>query len=168
MDLMLDQLLLQLSRRSRHESASRPPASSTRSGPDVSRDRGGRALLHAALFLRQPRRQRRVCAHRRALRDEGARRPFSAVESASIWMMYMTAYFPVVELSQRGPGDEPSSRPARREPREWRRWRSAACATRTMIATTRFEHNREFLEAAGAEHVFVDDGGDLAELLCAT
>ena len=29
---------------------------------------------------------------------------FSAVESASIWMQYMTAYFPIVELSDAGPG----------------------------------------------------------------
>ena len=88
----------------------------------------------------------------------------SAVESASIWMMYMTAYFPVVELSHAGPGTAilatGATGTAGMAALEIGRMRDA-----TMIATTRFEHNREFLEAAGAEHVFVDDGGDLAEFL---
>ena len=88
----------------------------------------------------------------------------SAVESASIWMMYMTAYFPVVELSNAGPGTSilatGATGTAGTAALEIGRMRGA-----NMIATTRFEYNREFLEAAGANHVYVDGDGDLAELL---
>ncbi len=88
----------------------------------------------------------------------------SAAESASIWMMYMTAYFPVVALSNAGPGTAilatGATGTAGTAALEIGRMRGA-----TMIATTRFDYNREFLEAAGADHVYVDGEGDLAALL---
>lgn len=88
----------------------------------------------------------------------------SAVESASIWMQYMTAYFPLAEVSRVGPGD----------------FVLATAATGTagsaalqigkllgasMIGTTRFERNRGYLEELGADHVIVTGEGDLAEEL---
>lgn len=88
----------------------------------------------------------------------------SAVESASVWMQYMTAYFPVVELSKAGPGTNilvtAATGTAGTAALEIGRIQGA-----TMIGTTRFEYNRAFLEQAGADHVIVADSGNLAEQL---
>jgi NADPH:quinone reductase-like Zn-dependent oxidoreductase len=88
----------------------------------------------------------------------------TAVESASIWMQYMTAYFPIVEESQAGPGrtilaTAGTATAASAALRIGRR-----CGA-TMITTTRSAHNRAYLEEIGADHVFVDDGSDLAAYL---
>ena len=81
----------------------------------------------------------------------------SAVESASVWMQYMTAYFPLAEISKVGPGQHVL----------------ATAATSTaggaalqigrllgagMIGTTRTAANRDYLLALGADHVIVTDG----------
>ena len=88
----------------------------------------------------------------------------TAVESSSIWMQYMTAYFPVVELSDAGTGKNilvtGATGTAGTAALEIGRMRGA-----TMIATTRFDYNREFLEQAGASHVFVVGSGNLADKL---
>jgi NADPH2:quinone reductase len=88
----------------------------------------------------------------------------SAVESASIWMQYMTAYFPIVELSDAGPGTNilvtAATSTAGTAALEIGRMRGA-----TMIGTTRFDYNREFLERAGADHVIVSGSGDIANQL---
>jgi len=88
----------------------------------------------------------------------------SAVESASIWMQYMTAYFPIVELSDAGPGKNvlvtAATGTAGTAALEIGRMRGA-----TMIGTTRFDYNRDFLNQAGADHVFVAGSGDLANEL---
>ena len=88
----------------------------------------------------------------------------SAVESASVWMQYMTAYFPVAELSKAGPGTHflatAGTGTAGTAALEIGRMRGA-----TMITTTRFEHNRAYLEAVGADHVIVAGSGDMAEQL---
>lgn len=88
----------------------------------------------------------------------------SAVESASVWMMYMTAYFPLVEILRVLPGTTvlvtAGTGTAGTAALEIGRHFGAR-----MIATTRFDHNRHFLESAGADHVFVPDSGDLAEFL---
>ena len=88
----------------------------------------------------------------------------SAVESASIWMQYMTAYFPIVELTRAAPGKAILA--------------SAGTGTAgtaalqigrhfgaTMITTTRFDYNRQFLQEAGANHVFIEGSGSLSELI---
>lgn len=88
----------------------------------------------------------------------------SAVESASVWMQYMTAYFPVVELSKARPGTHflatAGTGTAGTAALEIGRMRGA-----TMITTTRFERNRAFLEGVGANHVIVAGSGDMAEQL---
>lgn len=86
----------------------------------------------------------------------------SAVESASIWMQYMTAYFPIAELAKAGPGINilvpAATSTAGNAALEIGRLRGA-----TMIATTRFEHNRDYLMASGADHVYVSGDGDIVE-----
>ncbi len=78
----------------------------------------------------------------------------SAVESASIWMQYLTAYFPVVELAGAAPGRAilvtAATSTAGTAALEIGRLFGA-----TMIGTTRFEYNRAYLESAGADHVIV-------------
>lgn len=88
----------------------------------------------------------------------------SAVESASIWMQYMTAYFPLVELSNAGPGKSflitAATSTAGTAALEIGRLRGA-----TMIGTTRYDYNRDYLEQAGADHVIVTGRDNLAEEL---
>ena len=88
----------------------------------------------------------------------------SAVESASVWMMYMTAYFPLVEIMRVLPGRTvlvtAGTGTAGTAALEIGRHFGAR-----MIATSRFDHNRRFLEEAGADHVFVPGSCDLAEFL---
>ena len=89
---------------------------------------------------------------------------FSAVESASVWMMYMTAYFPLVDILRILPGKSilvpAGTGTAGTAALEIGRHFGA-----NMIATTRFERNRGFLESVGADHVFVPGSGSLAEFL---
>ena len=88
----------------------------------------------------------------------------SAVESASVWMQYMTAYFPIIELTNAGPGTNilvtAATGTAGNAALEIGRMVGA-----TMIGTTRFEHNRDYLEQSGADHVFVAGSGNLAEAI---
>ena len=88
----------------------------------------------------------------------------TAVESGSIWMQYMTAYFPIVEESRAGPGVDILATAATATAGTAALRIGRRCGAR-MIATTRSERNRAYLEAAGADHVFVDDGSDLAAFL---
>lgn len=78
----------------------------------------------------------------------------TAVESASVWMQYMTAYYPVVELSKAAPGRiflvTAATSTAGTAALELGRMHGA-----TMIGTTRDGSNREYLEQAGADHVIV-------------
>jgi len=88
----------------------------------------------------------------------------SAVESASVWMQFMTAYFPLAEIALVGPGDFVLATAATGTAG------SAALQIgnllgATMIGTTRYQRNREYLESLGANHVIVPGGGDLAEQL---
>ncbi len=88
----------------------------------------------------------------------------SAVESASIWMQYMTAYFPVVELSKAGPGTFILV-PAATGTAGTAALQIGRMCGATMIATTRFEHNRAYLEDNGADHVLIPEAVDMAEEL---
>ncbi len=78
----------------------------------------------------------------------------SAVESASIWMQYLTAYYPVVELARAAPGRvilvTAATSTAGTAALEIGRLFGA-----TMIGTTRFDYNRDYLKEAGADHVIV-------------
>jgi len=85
----------------------------------------------------------------------------SAVENASIWMQYLTAYFPLAEISRVGPGNHALVTAATS---------TAGSASLeigrilgvTMIGTTRFEENADYVRKMGADHVIVTGRGDLA------
>lgn len=85
----------------------------------------------------------------------------SAVESASIWMQYLTAYFPLAEVTKVGPGSHvlvtAATSTAGAASLEIGRLLGA-----TMIGTTRFEENADYLKKMGADHVIVTGRGDLA------
>lgn len=86
----------------------------------------------------------------------------SAVESASVWMQFMTAYFPLGEITKVGPGSHVLATAATSTAG------SAALQIgrilgATMIGTTRFARNRDYLHDMGADHVIVtDDKTDIA------
>jgi len=85
----------------------------------------------------------------------------SAAESASIWMQYMTAYFPVVELTKAGPGTNILVTAATGTAGN-AALRIGAMQGANMIATTRFDHNRDYLMDSGACHVIVPGADDFA------
>lgn len=83
------------------------------------------------------------------------------VECASIWMQYLTAYFPLAEISKVGPGSHVLVTAATS---------TAGAASlqighvlgATMIGTTRFAENTDYLKSMGADHVIVTGKDDLA------
>jgi NADPH:quinone reductase len=88
----------------------------------------------------------------------------SAIESASIWMQYMTAYFPIIELAKAGPeknilvtGATGTAGTAALEIGHLKGAR--------MIGTSRFEYNRQYLLDAGADHVIISGHGNIADQL---
>lgn len=86
----------------------------------------------------------------------------TAAESSSVWMQFMTAYFPLAEIAKVGPGDFVLVTAATGTAG------SAALQIgkllgATMIGTTRFERNREYLENHGADYVVVPGEGILAQ-----
>lgn len=78
----------------------------------------------------------------------------STAECSSIWMQYLTAYYPVVELAKAAPGRvilvSAATSTAGTAALEIGRLHGA-----TMIGTTRNEASREQLMASGADHVVV-------------
>jgi len=89
----------------------------------------------------------------------------SAVESASVWMQYLTAYYPVVEFVDASPGVNvfvaAGTGTAGNAAIE-----IAASRGANVIATTRHARNAAYLAGSGANHVFVDDGEkDLAQFI---
>jgi NADPH:quinone reductase-like Zn-dependent oxidoreductase len=80
----------------------------------------------------------------------------SAVESASIWMQYLTAYYPIVELAGAQPGRVILVTAATSTAGSAALEIGRLCGA-TMIGTTRFEYNRSYLQEAGADHVIVTD-----------
>ena len=89
----------------------------------------------------------------------------SAVESASIWMQYMTAFFPLGEVRKVGPGSHVLVTAATS---------TAGAASlqigrilgANMIGTTRFERNTDYLKEMGADHVIVtDEETDIADAI---
>jgi len=86
----------------------------------------------------------------------------SAVEATSIWMQFMTAYFPLDHVRKVGPGSNVLVTAATS---------TAGSASlqigrilgATMIGTTRYEKNIPYLKEQGASHVIVDrPGTDIA------
>lgn len=84
----------------------------------------------------------------------------SAIEAASVWMQYMTAYFPMVELAKAAPGVTLFI-PAGTSTAGNAAIEIAKLHGATVISSTRSAGNVDYLRACGADHVFVDDGGDL-------
>lgn len=78
----------------------------------------------------------------------------SASESASIWMQYLTAYYPIVELAKAQPGRTILVTAATSTAGSSALKIGRLCGA-TMIGTTRFDYNRNYLEDAGADHVIV-------------
>ena len=88
----------------------------------------------------------------------------SAVESASVWMQFMTAYFPIVELARAGQGKNIFI-PAGTSTAGNAAIQIAKLKGATVISSTRSEHNKALLLESGADYVFVDNQADLASFL---
>ena len=88
----------------------------------------------------------------------------SAVEAASVWMQYMTAYYPIIEISKGAPGKTFLVTAATGTAGTAALQIGRGCGA-TMIATSRFAHNRAYLEEAGADHVIIAGEGELAAQL---
>lgn len=89
---------------------------------------------------------------------------FSAVESTSIWMQFLTAYYPIVELCNAKPGKYFLVTAATGTAGNAALNIGSMCGA-NMIATTRFEENREYLLNSGASEVIVTDNKKLATTL---
>lgn len=85
----------------------------------------------------------------------------SPVEGASIWMQYLTAYFPLCEITPVGPSQTvlvpAGTGTAGASALQIGRMRGA-----TMVATTRDATNTGYLKAMGADHVLVTGAEPLA------
>lgn len=88
----------------------------------------------------------------------------SAVESASVWMQFMTAYYPIVELCKAAPGKHILVTAATGTAGN-AALNIGANFGANMIATTRFEKNRDYLLDSGASHVIVSDNNKLTASL---
>lgn len=88
----------------------------------------------------------------------------SAVESASVWMQFMTAYFPMIELAKAGAGRNLFI-PAGTSTAGNAAIQVAKQAGATVITSTRQARNEPWLKSDGADHVFVDQGQDLEAYL---
>jgi len=88
----------------------------------------------------------------------------TAVEAAAVWMQFMTAYFPIVELAKAGPGTNLLI-PAGTSTAGAAALQIARMMGATAISTSRSEENRQYIIDQGAEHVFIDDGGDIESFL---
>ena len=83
----------------------------------------------------------------------------TAVESSSVWMQFMTAYYPIVELCNASPekhilvtaGTSTAGNAA---------LNIGKLLGANMITTTRFEKNRDYLINSGASHVIVPNEKD--------
>ena len=89
----------------------------------------------------------------------------SPTEATSIWMQYLTAYYPVVQFVDAKPGVNvfiaAGTSTAGNAAIE-----IAALKGANVLATTRQERNVDYLTASGANHVFVDDREkDLAKFI---
>jgi len=88
----------------------------------------------------------------------------SAVESASVWMQFMTAYYPIVELCKATPEKHILVTAATGTAGN-AALNIGAMFGANMIATTRFKENHNYLLDSGASHVIVSDNNKLAATL---
>lgn len=88
----------------------------------------------------------------------------SAVESASVWMQFMTGYFPMIELARAAPGRRIFV-PAGTSTAGNAAIQIARQTGATVITSTRQAHNEDWLKSDGADHVFVDQGQNLEAFL---
>lgn len=88
----------------------------------------------------------------------------SAVKSASLWMQYMTAYFPLAEVSKVGPGTHVLVTGATSTAGSAALEIGRICGA-NMVATSRFESNRTYLMGKGANHVCLSNEDNFVEQL---
>jgi len=88
----------------------------------------------------------------------------SAVEACSVWMQFMTAYYPIIELSKAAPGVNILSTAATSTAGN-AALQIGRAAGATMIGTTRSEASVDYLKNSGADHVYVGDGTGLADFI---
>ena len=88
----------------------------------------------------------------------------SAVEASSVWMQFMTAYYPIIEMSRAKPEVNILVAAATGTAGN-AALQIGRAAGATMIATTRSAGSIDYLKESGADHVYVDDGSDLAAYL---
>ncbi|NGO51364.1 zinc-dependent alcohol dehydrogenase family protein [Allomesorhizobium camelthorni] len=86
----------------------------------------------------------------------------SPIECASIWMQYLTAYFPLAEVSKVGPASHVLVTAATSTAGSASLQIGRALGA-TMIGTTRFAGNAGYLLQMGADHVIVTDENDLTD-----
>lgn len=91
---------------------------------------------------------------------------FTAAEAAATWMQYLTAYYPLKETAQLGPGDAILITAASSSAGLGAIQLSKLLGAK-VIASTRTHEKRDFLLAAGADHVVATSDGDLAGQLLA-
>ena len=88
----------------------------------------------------------------------------TAVEAASIWMQFLTAYFPIVEMAKAAPGVNILV-PAGTSTAGSAALQIGRMQGANMISTSRSGANRQTLVDNGADHVFIDDGSDIQAFL---
>ena len=88
------------------------------------------------------------------------------IDAGSIWMQFMTAYFPIVELAKARPGVNILVTAAT-STAGYSALQIGRLMGANMIATSRFEHNRDYLMEGGASHVHVGGGEGLPEAVTA-
>ena len=88
----------------------------------------------------------------------------TAVESGSIWMQYLTAYFPIVELAKAAPGLNILVTAAT-STAGYSALEIGKSYGANMIGTSRFEYNRDYLRQGGASHVHIGDQNGLSDAL---
>lgn len=85
-----------------------------------------------------------------------------AVEAGSIWMQFMTAYYPIAELAKAAPGVNilvtAATSTAGHAALKIGNMQGA-----NMIGTSRFNYNRDYLTEGGASHVYFGEGEGLPE-----
>lgn len=88
----------------------------------------------------------------------------SAVESSSIWMQYLTAYFPIAEISNAGPETNVLITGATSTAGSAGLEIGRICGA-NMVATSRYEKNRTHLLQKGAHHVCLSNDDDFVDQL---
>ncbi|MCK0096708.1 zinc-binding dehydrogenase [Yoonia sp. F2084L] len=86
----------------------------------------------------------------------------SAVEAGSIWMQFMTAYYPIAELAKAAPGVNILVTAAT-STAGYSALEIGNLLGANMIGTSRFEYNREYLMSGGANHVYIGEGDGLPQ-----